>query len=107
MPFKKRFFVLLAVAAIACGGGGDGREYTLQGQILSIAPDHMQAEIKHEEIKGFMSAMTMSYKVREAAEFANLKPGDLITSTLVVVGNDTYLKDVKKVGEAPLEKGAG
>ena len=64
----------------------------------------MQANIKHEEIKGFMAAMTMPYKVRDAKEFADLEPGDLITSTLVVVSNDAYLKDVKKVGEAPLEK---
>ena len=36
--------------------------------MLSIAPDHKQATIKHEEIKGFMPAMTMPYKVRDAKE---------------------------------------
>jgi protein SCO1 len=103
MPWKKLFCAFLVLAA-ACSGAGNDREYTLQGQILSVTPDHMAAEIKHEEIKGFMSAMTMTYKVRNSEEFANLKPGDLITSTLVVVSNDAYLRDVKKVGEAPLEK---
>src|SRR5439155_1128053 len=34
----------------------------------------------------------------------SLAPGDLINATLVVVSNDAYLKDVKKVGNAPLEK---
>jgi protein SCO1/2 len=92
--------LVLLLAAAACGSGD--REYTLQGQILSIEPDRRQANIKHEEIKGFMAAMTMPYKVRDAKEFADLKPGDLINSTLVVVSNDAYLKDVKKVGEAPL-----
>jgi protein SCO1/2 len=105
MQFYKGFCALVVTAAVGCGQS-DRREYTLQGQILSITPDQMQAEIKHEEIKGFMSAMTMAYKVRNAKEFAALKPGDLITSTLVVVSNDVYLKDVKKVGEAPLEKGS-
>ena len=33
-----------------------------------------------------------------------MEPGDLITSTLVVVSNDAFLRDVKKVGDAPLEK---
>ena len=94
--------LLLLLAAAACGSSD--REYTLQGQILSIEPDRMQADIKHEEIKGFMAAMTMPYKVRDAKELEDLKPGDLITSTLVVVSNDAYLKDVKKVGEAPLER---
>src|SRR5688572_23602759 len=93
---------VLAAGVIACGGS-DRHEYTLQGQILPVAADHMEANIKHEDIPGFMPAMTMPYKVRDAQEFAALQPGDLITSTLVVVSNDAYLKDVKKVGNAPLE----
>ena len=100
MTLHKIAAVLLLVASAACGSSD--REYTLQGQILSIEPNRLQADVKHEEIKGFMAAMTMPYKVRDAKELADIKPGDLITSTLVVVSNDAYLKDVKKVGEAPL-----
>ena len=98
------FYLALAVLAGGCSGNSDRREYTLQGQILSISADHQDANIKHEEIKGFMAAMTMPYKVRDPKEYENLAPGDLITATLVVVSNDAYLKDVKKVGSAPLEK---
>ena len=105
MYFSKITATLALMGMMACGAS-DAREYTLQGQVLTIAPDRMQADIKHEEIKGFMAAMTMPYKVRDAKEFADLKPGDLFTSTLVVVPNDAYLKDVKKVGEAPLESPA-
>jgi protein SCO1/2 len=104
MTFYKSWPLLLLLASAACGSSD--REYTLQGQILSIEPNRLQADIKHEEIRGFMAAMTMPYKVRDAKEFADLKPGDLITSTLVVVSNDAYLKDVKKVGEAPLASAA-
>jgi protein SCO1/2 len=103
MRTRTLFFLTLLVLAAACGGA-DRREYTLQGQILSVASDHKEANIKHEDIKGFMPAMTMPYKVRDAKEFENVAPGDLITATLVVVSNDAYLKDVKKVGSAPLEK---
>jgi protein SCO1/2 len=102
MRFHNISALVLLLATAACGSSD--REYTLQGQILSIEPDRRQANIKHEEIKGFMAAMTMPYKVRDAKEFADLKPGDLINSTLVVVSNDAFLKDVKKVGEAPLER---
>src|SRR6187549_1907823 len=104
MRFHKICALLFLFASAGCGSGD--REYTLQGQILSIEPDGRQANIKHEEIKGFMAAMTMPYKARDAKEFANLKPGDLINSTLVIVSNDAYLKDVKKVGEAPLPASA-
>jgi protein SCO1/2 len=105
-------FFGLALACVvgistACGGGGaatpDRREFPLKGQILSIAPDHKEASVKHDEIEGFMPAMTMPYKVRDAKEYESLKPGALISATLVIVSNDAYLKDVKQVGEAPLE----
>jgi protein SCO1/2 len=71
--------------------------------VLSVAPDGLQASIKHEDIPGFMSAMTMPYKARDARQFEPLQPGDLITATLVVISNDAYLENVKKVGTAPLE----
>jgi protein SCO1 len=103
---KSIWLITALLVATACGSG-DRREYTLQGQILSVSADHLEANIKHEEIKGFMAAMTMPYRVKDAAQFANLRPGDLITSTLVVVPNEAYLTNVKKVGEAPLEKPAG
>jgi protein SCO1 len=104
------FAVLLALAAsalaAACGGSNsaDRREYTLQGQVLAFSSDHKEANIKHEDIKGFMPAMTMPYKVLDAKEFEAIAPGDLINATLVVVPNDAYLTNVKKVGQAPIEK---
>ena len=63
----------------------DERTYALSGQVQSITPDRQEAMVKHGEIKG-------------------LKPGDLIDGTLVIVSNDAYLTDVKKTGEAPIEK---
>jgi protein SCO1/2 len=96
----------MALLLCACGPS-DRKEYRLQGQILSIAADHQEANIKHEDIKGLMPAMTMPYKVRDAKQFDGVVPGDLINATLVVVSNDAYLKDVKKVGRAPLEQQPG
>jgi protein SCO1/2 len=97
--------VLGLLTTAACGSKEEGaaREYSLHGQILAVTPDAKEANIKHDEIKGFMPAMTMPYKAREP-EFKGLAPGDLISATLVVLSNDAYLKGVKKTGEAPLEK---
>jgi protein SCO1 len=80
------------------------RTYSLQGQVLSVTPDRQEATIKHEEIKGFMPAMTMPYKVKEPALLEHVAPGDLINATLVVEPNDAYLSRLAKVGEAPLEQ---
>jgi protein SCO1/2 len=95
--------VLMAIVAAACGPAGERREHTLWGQILSLTPDRLEANVKHEEIPNFMPAMTMPYKVRDAKEFEGIGPGDLITARLVIVTNGAYLEDVRKVGEAPLE----
>src|SRR6266550_2158698 len=97
-------FIGLACLAAGCAKTSDQRSYTLQGQVLSIAANRLEATIKHEEIKGLMPAMTMPYTVKDAKLLEGIVPGDLITATLVVTTNDAYLSVVKKVGQAPLEK---
>ena len=91
MRIRPAFFLVAALWLGACGPSADRREFPVKGQLLTIAADHKEATIKHEEIKGFMAAMTMPYKVRDAKEYADLAPGDLISATRVVVSNDAYL----------------
>src|SRR2546428_582580 len=97
------FSLWLAIVAAACVKSSDQRQYTLQGQVISVTANHQEATIKHEEITGLMPAMTMPYKVRDAKLLDGIAPGDLITARLIVVPNDAYLTDMKKVGRAPLE----
>jgi protein SCO1/2 len=97
------FFFCLTFAASACTRP-DERTFTLQGQVLSLEPARKLLTIKHEEIKGFMPAMTMPYEVRDGTLLDGLAAGDLINATLVVVSNGAYLSAIKKVGQAPLEK---
>jgi len=92
----------LAALGAACTGKTDQREFALQGQVMSVTPNHDQATVNHEEIKGFMTAMTMPYKVHDPKQLDGIAPGDLINAKLVVLTSDAYLTDVKKVGQAPL-----
>ena len=94
------------IAAAACGGSPDRREYKLEGQVVALAPQLKQATIKHEDIPGLMSAMTMPYEVQDTNELEGLTPGDLITARLIVLPSAAYIEDVKKVGTAPLERAA-
>lgn len=44
--------------------------------------------VNHEAIPGFMEAMTMPYKVKDANVLSELHPGDVITADLEVPQND-------------------
>jgi protein SCO1/2 len=98
------FSLCLAIAAAACGSKSDQRTFTLQGQVQSLDTPRKLVIVKHEEIKNFMPAMTMPYEVQDAKALDNLAPGDLINATLVVFSNGAHLTNIKKVGQAPLEK---
>ncbi len=107
MRFKAAFLLALGLITFGCASKPTEREFPLHGQVLGISRDRTEATIKHDEIKGFMEAMTMPYKVRDAKELQGVAPGDVIDATLHVVSNDAYLTNVKKVGSAPLDPGQG
>jgi len=54
------FSLCLALLAAACGKP-EQRSYKLQGQVISLDLERKLAVVKHEEIQGFMPAMTMPY----------------------------------------------
>jgi len=98
------FLTATVTLSVACATKTDERSYALQGQVLSIDAAHKSVTVKHEEIKGFMPAMTMPYEVQDPQTLNTIAPGDLINATLVVFANGAHLTTVKKVGSAPLEK---
>jgi protein SCO1/2 len=50
--------------------------------------------VAHEEIKDYMPAMTMPFKLRADWAFEVLAPGDQVSATLVVDGTDFWLDDI-------------
>jgi len=90
-------FVALCLTIAGC----QTRRYVLRGQVLSTNPANNEITVKHEEISGFMPAMTMSYRVNDRAVVQELKPGDQIAADLVTKnnGNDYWLEDVRITAE--------
>ena len=102
---RAQLVLALSLAAVlSCSRPPEQRSYALQGQIQSIDAPRKLLIVKHEEIKGFMPAMTMPYEVQDTKALDTLAPGDLINSRLVVFSNGAHLADIKKVGTAPLER---
>jgi protein SCO1/2 len=90
------FVTLLGTAA--CGKKEPARQYKLKGKVIRLAPENRIASIQHEEIKGWMEAMTMEFPVPDATEFAKLKPGLEVEATVNVRDLDYWLTDIRVVG---------
>jgi protein SCO1/2 len=57
--------------------------------------------IAHEEIPGFMEAMTMPFTLADPAELSSVGPGDLVAGTLVVGEEGTRLHDLVVTQKKP------
>jgi protein SCO1 len=97
---------LLLAACSACGRAPEPRRYELRGQIVGIDRNRREVVVDHEDIQGFMPAMTMPYKVNDPALLEGKAPGDLISATLVVEDVQAYLSTMTTTGRAPLKSGA-
>jgi protein SCO1/2 len=102
-------FRALMLLALCTGIAGCGtpprpvnvREFPLTGEILSIKPDKSEVRIKHDDVKGFMEAMTMWFNIKEPRLLDGLAPGDLVKATLVVTDEESYLSSLQKTGSRP------
>ena len=65
---------------------------TGEGTVVSLRPDREQVVVEHGEIKDFMEAMTMGYRVAPASLLNTVKPGDKIRFTI-----DTAAKTITRM----------
>jgi protein SCO1/2 len=89
-------FLLASIPATAflngCHSAGAGssaappqfKTYPMRGKVVSTNEANGEVTIDHQAIPGFMSAMTMPYKLRDTRILAELHPGDLLTADLLV-----------------------
>jgi Cu/Ag efflux protein CusF len=71
------------------------KEYQLKGTVVRLEKRAaLIAVIKHEDIKGWMEAMTMEFPVPSAQEFERLRVGDQITATVYVRDLDYWIGNI-------------
>lgn len=58
--------------------------YKLRGKVVSTDAAKGEVTLNHEAIPGFMDAMTMPYKLKDASILSELHPGDMITADVLV-----------------------
>ena len=86
-------FVCLVFAS--CGRNrANEKRYDLKGKVLVVEPDKHLVTVSHEDVKGYMPAMTMPFTVRNESDLQILAPDDQITATLVIDGSHSWLEDL-------------
>jgi protein SCO1/2 len=74
--------------------------YAVTGMVKSLRPAEHEVGVEHQEIPGYMMAMTMPFSVRDTNELHGLIPGEEITFTLIVTEDDSWIEDIEKTGVA-------
>src|SRR5580698_58400 len=90
----------LALALAGCAAPkAPVKEFQMRGEVMSLDAGGHVATIKHEEIKGFMGAMTMGYQVKAPAEFSKLSVGEPITATVYQTSDDMWIGNIQKAAK--------
>ena len=75
--------------------GAAEKKYQLHGVVVRLDQQEHTATIKHEEIKGWMEAMTMEFPVPSKEEFGRLSRGQTIRATVFVRDLDYHIGDIQ------------
>jgi protein SCO1 len=78
--------------------GTNRQVFQVKGVIVKVAPREKSVEIKHEEIHGYMPAMTMPFDVKDTNELAGLAPGDSVVFRMIVTDTEGWIEQIRKLG---------
>lgn len=104
---KPCLLIALALTVSACNSPKQAeqiKQYKLTGKVVSIDKPNLSAVVNGDEIKGFMAAMAMPYKVKNSSELDKLNPGDVISADLFVQGSDYWIQNIQVTQKSSPEK---
>src|SRR5262245_36476381 len=94
---------------VACRRSGNAKRYDFRGKVILVEPEKHLVTVSHEDVKGYMPAMTMPFTVKSESDLQILAPDDEITATLVIDGKHSWLEDLiisRQSATAPAMPGA-
>ena len=85
--------VISMFVALACSSPPE-RRYDLKGTVVSVAPQRREVTISHENIPGYMDAMTMPFSLKDEWSYKVLTAGDKVQAVLIVQGDRSWLEEL-------------
>lgn len=107
---SRSLVLALAFGAANCGPRDGADRYPLKGKVEALDIFDRELTVAHEEIPGFMPAMTMPFRMPEdksllarfrGMRLERLRRGDVITATLVVKPTESWIENVNVVRYEP------
>jgi protein SCO1/2 len=87
----------LVVSLAACDAS---RSWQVRGVVLGVQRESSQVLIEHQDIPGFMPAMTMNFDVADVALLRGVEKGTPVEFTLAYDGKRYTVTDIQILGEA-------
>ena len=102
-------FLIFVCLFVACRRSGNEKRYDLKGKVIKVEREKQLVTVSHEDVKGYMPAMTMPFTVKSESDLQIIAPDDELTATLVVDGKHSWLEDLiitRQSATAPAMPGA-
>ena len=88
-----RHFLFVSLCFALCSCSKSDRHYNFEGRVVSKVPETHTLVVDHENIPGFMAAMTMPYAVVASVDLSTVEAGDRIKARVVVREDGNYELD--------------
>ena len=77
--------------------------YPMRGIVREVRQEDASVVIEHEDVPGYMPAMTMLFNVRDEGLFGQLKNDEAIAFDLVVKGTSSWIRQIAPTDAATLQ----
>lgn len=96
---KKLLLLLILVICVSGAAScrrdrSNERRFELKGKVVLVEKEQQLVTISHEDVKGYMPAMTMPFTVPSQSDLEILAPDDQVTATLIVDGSHSWLEEM-------------
>jgi len=76
---------------------GEVQVFQVRGVVQGVQSDGAMIMVAHEEIPGYMMAMTMPFFVKNPVEVLGIEKGQKIQFELVIDGNNAAIRNVRRL----------
>ena len=97
--YEKKIVIILFLLLVCCS---DNQSYSVRGVLLEIRKEQNVFIIHHDEIPGFMMAMTMPFKLADSLDINRFGVGDSLKFHLNMKEDKAFANNFQLLGKGTL-----